>query len=203
MIWRHHGVQLSLGHYHGVPKGWSADILFGRHANLGGTYPISDFEIGKWAAPSFMTERYEWLRYRQTLYRIADGIRAKDAACAEMAIQYIELNYIGSYSGFIRARLARCLKHADLTKPQKRRLNTHFLKIIIERNYTGEFNEYRALWGRIIDKACIDAVTQHLLENEVHGIRKQSKHISWLPKLKAAFEQRTAELASSPSKASK
>jgi hypothetical protein len=199
MIWRHHGVQLSLEHYHGVPKGWSADILFGRHANLGGTYPISDFEIGKWAAPSFMTERYEWLRYRQTLYRIADGIRAQDAACAEIAIQYIELHYIGSYSGFVRAKLARALKHADLTKRQKIRLNAHFLKMVMERNYTEEFYEYRALWGRIIDKPCLDAVNKHFQENDVNS---RGKHSGWLPKLMAAFELRTAKPAPGLSKAS-
>jgi hypothetical protein len=196
MIWRHHGVQLSLKHYHGVPEGWSADILFGRHANLGGTYPISDFEIEKWAAPSFMTERYEWLRYRQTLYRISDGIREKDAACAEIAVQYIELHYIGSYSGFVRARLARALKHADLTKQQRNRLNAHFLKIVVERNYTEEFCEYHTLWCRIIDKACLDAVTRHFQKHEVLGRRKQSKDASWLPKLENAFEKRTAKLAS-------
>ena len=81
MIWRHRGVDIPLEMYHGIPIGWHADVVFARHATLGGTFPISDFEIGEWYAPSWMTERYEWLRYRETLYRVSAGVRAGDAAC--------------------------------------------------------------------------------------------------------------------------
>jgi hypothetical protein len=190
MIWKHRGVQLTVEHYHGVPAGWNADIIAMRYAQLGGTYPVADFEIGQWSAPSFMTERYEWLRYRKILGRFADGVRARDQACAEIAIQYIELHYIGSYSGFIRAKLARALKSADLTKQQKNRLNAHFLKIVVERDYSEEFRTYHVLWRRIIDQACMDAVTAHFLKYEGRNRGKPSTDRTWVADLAAAFERR-------------
>jgi hypothetical protein len=187
MIWRHRGAQLSLEHYHGVPKGWNADDIFAQHAAMKGQFPISDFVIGKWGAPSWMTNRYEWLRYKATLNRVADGVRADDAACVEIAVRYIELRYIGSYSGFLRAKLARGLKTVELSERQKDRLNAHFLKLVIERDYTEEFRAYRAVWERIVDRKTIEAVRGYFEKQSGHGYTRSD---TWLPKLVAAFEDR-------------
>ena len=84
--WRYRGVQLSLEHYHGIPEGWRAEQVFALHASLGGTFPIAEFEIGPWAAPPWMTNRYEWLRYREALYRVALGVRANDPACVGLGL---------------------------------------------------------------------------------------------------------------------
>lgn len=65
-----------------------------------------------------MPDRYNWLQYRATLYKIADGLSENDPVCIELAIEYIELNYFGSYSGYIRERLARLLKSANLEYKQ-------------------------------------------------------------------------------------
>ena len=102
------------------------------------------------SAPSWLPDRYEWLQYRQALYRVADGTRANDPACIELAVRYIELRHIGSYSGYIRARLARALKHAELSEGHRARLHSHFRNLFLRREWSGEFTEYFRLWRRII-----------------------------------------------------
>ena len=190
MIWRHRGVDIPLEIYHGVPAGWSADEIFAEHKALSGTFPIDDFKIGKWAAPSWMTQRFEWLRYRQTLLRVADGVRAHDAACVEIAIRYICLRHIGSKSGFIRGKLARSLKTAVLTDEQKKRLNRHFLEIVRQRDYTQEFHEYSKLWEQIIDTHCLNAVVAHFGQHHPDGSGDGVSR-PWVAGLIRAFDQRS------------
>jgi|GEM_PF-1605025 len=184
MIWRHRGVNIPLEVYHGVPKGWKADEIFGAHALMRGTYPISDFEICRGGAPAWMTQRYEWQRYRETLYRVSDGIRAGDDACCEIAIRYIELAYIGSYSGFLRTKLARALKHADLDAKQKSRLNEHFLKRVLARDYTEEFREYWKLWSLIVTEKILNQVVSHF--DDLSEVEKPA----WLPKFIASYKNK-------------
>ena len=157
MIRRHHGVDIPVEIYHGVPKGWYAHEIVAQHKALGGAFSIETAEPREPGAPGWMPERKAWLYYRSTMYRIADGVRAGDAACAELAIRYIELNYIGSYSGFIRVKLARSLVNAPLDTQQKRRLNDHFYELVITRNYSEEFSNYIRVWRKIItDKMLVD-----------------------------------------------
>lgn len=127
--------------YHGVPAGWSKSELITAHRALGGS-----FDIG---SSSWLPDRKNWIQYRATLYKIAEGVRAKDPACIELAVRYIELRYIGSYSGYIRTRLARGLKHASLSAEQKERLDQVFLSIVKSRDYTCEFREYVKIWQHI------------------------------------------------------
>lgn len=151
MIWTYKGEPIPLEIYHGVPKGWHADEVFAEHRRLRGFFDLQGPEATEPGAPSWLPDRYEWLQYRQALYRLADGVRAKDPACVELAIRYIELRYIGSYSGYARARLARALKHAVLTNEQRTRLHSHFRSLFLRREVTDEFTEYFRLWRRIID----------------------------------------------------
>lgn len=88
--------------YHGVPKGWSKDEIINEHRSLGGKVSISGKDATEPGAPAWLPDRYNWLQYRETLYRVHEGVKANDSACIELAIRYIELNYIGSYSGYIR-----------------------------------------------------------------------------------------------------
>lgn len=131
--------------YHGVPKGWSRSELVATHKSLGGTFPIAAVEATEPGAPSWMPERYNWLQYRETLRGIAKGIKAGESACVELAIRYIELNYIGSYSGFLRARFARLLKSRSLSETQASRLNKHFEFLIQNKQCLREFKEYNKL----------------------------------------------------------
>ncbi len=108
------------------------------HRRLGGVYAIGGNEDGE-----------GWFAYKRSMYRVADGVKAGDRACVELAIRYIELHHIGSYSGYIRALLARRLKHVELTEDQKRRLIHHFEQIVANRDYRQEFRDYKKLWRRI------------------------------------------------------
>ena len=131
--------------YHGVPKGWSRSELVATHKSLGGSFAIASLEATEPGAPSWMPDRYNWLQYRETLRGIAKGIKAGESACVELAIRYIELNYFGSYSGFLRARFARLLKSQNLSKTQISRLNTHFEFLIQNKQCFEEFKEYNKL----------------------------------------------------------
>ena len=147
------GKQISLEVYHGVPKGWYAAEVIAEHALLCGTYDIRGPEATEPGAPAWLPERYEWLQYRATVYRIADGVRADDPACIELAVRFIELRHIGSYSGFLRERLSRCLRHAALTPELQDRLHWHFRDLVRREEMTNEFREYLRLWRRIITDA--------------------------------------------------
>jgi len=135
--------------YHSVPDGWDVESVLGEHRRLGGRFHIEP------KAPSVFNS--PWSRYRDLLYRIADGVRARDAACVELAVDYIELRFIGSYSGYIRSLLARRLKHVELTEQQRYRLSAHFLHLLKSGDRCHEFRDYLGLWSRV-------ALPEHLTE---------------------------------------
>lgn len=95
---------------------------------------------------------------------------SNDIACVELAVRYIELRYIGSYSGFMRALLARALKSAALTAHQIERLNRVFLSIVENHYYTEEFKEYVKLWRRIASPESIRKL-EALAAKHQSGIR--------------------------------
>ena len=81
---------IPLQQYHGVPAGWSRDEMIAEHRKLDGSWPIDGPDATEPGAPDFLPDRYNWLQYRKTLYRVGDGVRADDAACIEIAIRYIK-----------------------------------------------------------------------------------------------------------------
>ena len=74
--------------YHGVPEGWSREEIIASHKSLGGNFSITPPEATEPGAPTWLPNRYNWLQYRATLYKIAEGIKASDQACIELAIRY-------------------------------------------------------------------------------------------------------------------
>ena len=143
---------IPLEQYHGVPSGWSKGELIAEHRRLRGNFSIDGKTATEPGAPAFLPDRYNWLQYRETLYRICDGVRANDDACIELAIRYIELNYIGSYSGYIKGKLARALKSVSLSLSRKQRLKRHFENLINKKECFQEFGEYKKLLNKF--KAC-------------------------------------------------
>lgn len=139
-----------LERYHGVPAGWTKTELIALHNTLGGTFPIDGEEASEPGAPAWLPDRYNWLQYRETLRRIAQGIQQKDPACIEIAIRYIELNYFGSYSGYLKARFAQLIKPQSLSKNQQIRLLTHFEYLIKAKHCLQEFKEYNKLRQRLV-----------------------------------------------------
>lgn len=175
MIWTHRGKAIPLEVYHGVPKGWYATEIVAEHARLGGKYDISGVEATELGAPSWMPERKAWLQYRQTLYRVADGVKANDPACVEIAIRYIELRYIGSYSGFVRSLLSWRLKHASLTPKQMERLHRHFRGLLLGGERSVEFKDYFKLWRLLITEE-----QKRELLKEIEARTEQA--VKWLSK---------------------
>ena len=175
MIWTYRGKAIPLEIYHGVPKGWYATEIIAEHARLGGNCDVSGPEATEPGAPSWMPERKAWLQYRATLYRVADGVKANDPACVELAIRYIEMRYIGSYSGFVRSLLSRRLKSASLTLKQVKRLHHHFRCLLLSGERTVEFNDFFKLWRLLITEEQKKAL---LREFEARG----EDVVKWLSK---------------------
>lgn len=173
---------VTLETYHGVPNGWSKPEVLAAHRTLRGSFSIETPEATEPGAPAWLPDRRNWLQYRATLYLIAEGARANDAACIELAVRYIELRYIGSYSGFIRARLARGLKNSALTDQQKERLNRVFLCMVEHRDYTEEFNEYVKLWQRIVSAKALKTLEVFAIKNQSHS------RLDWLRRFVPDFD---------------
>lgn len=136
------GKNISSEDYHATPERWRPQYVLERYKIMHGKYPIAPDNI-----PAEWSDGH---RYVQILRNIGDGAKANDAACVQMAVEYILEHFIGSGSGYIRARLARRLKHAPLTDWQSRRLGDHFMKILVEGQKSHEFEEYVKLWRRFI-----------------------------------------------------
>jgi hypothetical protein len=157
MAFTHRDQPIPLHVYHGVPKGWYAGEIVTEYLRLGGTSSLLIQQATEPGAPTWLPERNEWLQYRATLYRVADGIVLGDSACVELALRYILLNYIGSYSGFIRAKMSRRLKHSVLSGEQCDRLHAHFTTLVVNEARSQEFAQYIGLWRRFITPTQLQA----------------------------------------------
>lgn len=163
--------------YHGVPEGWRREEVIRIHRELGGTCVIDGPLATEPGAPAWLPDRHNWLQYRATLHRVADGVRKNDPACVEIGIRFIELDHIGSYSGYIRARLARALRPALLSTEQKVRLDEHFLHIVITQNFREEFSEYQKLWPGILSQGSRKILLESLVTHA------QNPRSGWLRSL--------------------
>ncbi len=135
--------------YHGVPDGWSKSDVINEHKKLGGVVSIDGPDATEPGSPPWFPCRFEWLQYRETIRRICDGVSAGDKACIELAIRYIELDYLGSYSGFLRARLSRLLRKQELSPNQRLRLMSHICNLFQRKQFLNEAREYNKLLKRI------------------------------------------------------
>jgi hypothetical protein len=128
--------------YHSIPPGWSVEEILIASSALGGTFDLRPVQIP--------ASYHAWLQYRRVMENIAAGVVAHDPASVELAVRYIELHFIGSYSGYLRQGLARRLKHVVLLEEQRVRLSRHFANLLRLGERCYEFTEYLRLWrGRI------------------------------------------------------
>jgi hypothetical protein len=173
-----HGTIVPRHLYHGVPPGWRAEQIVAEHARLGGGFALYIPAPVEIESPYAIPAQKGWLHYRGTVHRLAEGIRAGDAACAELAIRYIELHYIGSHAGYLRARLASALKRATLDAGQRRRLHDHFAALCLRGEQPHEFKEYFRLWRRIAPPSELEGVLaaiRALPEGEQRAARLASR----------------------------
>ena len=142
----------SFEEYHSVPEGWDQESVLAAHEALHGTFDLQ---------PMLVPQNYDpWLKYRGALYAIAEGVSSGDRASAELAVRFIELQFVGSYAGFVRELLARRLKHVELTQEQRQRLSAHFLSLLETGVHCQEFHEYLGLWRQFISEAELARVEQ-------------------------------------------
>lgn len=135
--------------YHGVPQGWSSADIAKQHAAIGACHGLVVPEETEPGAPSWLPDRYNWLQYRATVRALVDGIREKCPACIELAIRCIELDYIGSYSGYLKAKLARTLYRAPIDPQQADRLIRHFDTLAATGQRRHEWGSFQRLLERL------------------------------------------------------
>lgn len=149
---RYHGRDIPWSDYHGVPAGWEVEKVLALHAQMHGRYPIDPLaDPAAVATHRAAPTRDGWLGYRAMLFRIADGVAAKDAACIELAVQFILRHHIGSYSGYVRSLMARRLRHAERLGTQDERLHAHFTAMVVREERCQEFAGYLKLWRVLLD----------------------------------------------------
>jgi hypothetical protein len=122
---------------------WSVTMVESRYARLrtqlGG---VAGFEL----TPRTYTNSRGMTWVYPILDRVVEGVRLGDSACIELAVEYIEDNVMGSYTGYLRERLARGLRHAELSKSQRTRLVNVFLSQLTRGNLHQEFRAYIRLF---------------------------------------------------------
>jgi hypothetical protein len=138
--------------YHGIPKGWEGESLLEKYRALGGKLNI--------VAGCEKHKPHSWPESRCIVENIANGIKANDAACIELSIQYIEQRFIISCSGYIRARMARRLKNASLHEKQRQRLVEHIFELLTTGDRCLEFKQYLRLMRRLITSKERSAFTE-------------------------------------------
>lgn len=171
----YHGTSVPRHLYHGIPPGWRAEQIVAEHARLGGSFALAIPAPIEIESPYALPEQKGWLHYRGTVHRLAEGVRAGDAACAELAIRYIELHYIGSHAGYLRARLASALKQASLDAGQRRRLHDHFAVLCLRGEQPHEFKEYFRLWRRIAHPSELEGVLA-----AIRALPEGERQAAWL-----------------------
>ncbi len=92
---------------------------------------------------------------------IVDGVQLGDKACVQLSIEYIRDNEMSSTTGYIRERMSRALRHAELTNDQKKELAKIFLGMLNTGEIFKEFKEYSRLFKRI-------GVTPYIKEIELY-----------------------------------
>jgi hypothetical protein len=122
---------------------WSVTAVESRYTRLRTKLGnVTDFELKPRA--------YTNSRGMTWLYNImesaVEGVRRGDPACIELSVEYIEDNVMGSYTGYIRERLARSLRHAELSNSQRTRLINVFLSQLARGYLHQEFREYSRLF---------------------------------------------------------
>jgi len=80
---------------------------------------------------------------------VVEGIILGDKACIQLAVDYIEDNIMSPTTGYLRERMARSLRHVDLTPYQKESLAKTFLNQLSTQSINKEFKEYIRLFKTI------------------------------------------------------
>lgn len=105
--------------------------------------------------------------YPPGFWQYYERLKNGDARGVEMAIEFLEADPWFFRSGYIKANLARFLKHVPLSKQQVRRLEKVLLKIVDERN-TQEFRNYCRLARIVATPALIEALKERLTDERDH-----------------------------------
>jgi hypothetical protein len=77
------------------------------------------------------------------------GIKAGDAACIEIGIEFIERAGKQPFGRILHANTARALRHATLNASQIDRLRTRILAMLVKAQVPHEFHEYAKLLRHI------------------------------------------------------
>ena len=70
--------------------------------------------------------------------------------CIEIGIRYLELNYFGSYSGYLKSRILRALRKIELSTQHISRIRKNVQKLENENKYFYEYSDYKKLLSTII-----------------------------------------------------
>tara|TARA_Y100000589_G_scaffold321902_1_gene353995 strand:+ start:1210 stop:1704 length:495 start_codon:yes stop_codon:yes gene_type:complete len=122
---------------------WSVDSVQERYRNL-------SLQLG--GVAGFYPEPRKYTNQRgaswtyNVMESVVDGVQLGDCACIELSIEYIADSPMGSNTGYIRERMARALRHAELSDKQKARLAFIFINMLKTGKLYKEYREYIRLF---------------------------------------------------------
>jgi len=127
---------------------WSLESVQSEYRELARRFAVADgFEL---APRTYSNSHGTWIY--NIMDSVADGVRLGDGPSLELAIRYIEDDSLDLWSGYIRARMARDLRHVSLSDAQQARLARNFIDRLFYRRVRQEFREYIRLF-RVIGVA--------------------------------------------------
>lgn len=140
------------------PGKWSVALVQQRYAQLCDKFgTIEGFELQCRTYTNY--QGASWIY--NIMQSVVDGLQLGCKACIELSVQYIEDSPMSPHSGYIRERMARALRHVDLSDSQKLRLSEIFMLQLKSHGLKKEFREYIRLFKIIGIEPYRKAIEKH------------------------------------------
>ena len=130
--------------YNGTGK-WSAQEIVNRYLHYCSELGIQSSE--KIRPGETVQGHVKWIY--PVMDEIIEGIRAGDAACAAIGIEFIEEDQSFSFGMSLKSATARALRRATFSRPQILRLRRRFAEMLVRGYVPQEFKEYARLFRKI------------------------------------------------------
>ena len=127
--------------YHEVPPVWTANHLIETYARLVKSFHVRSPRVLGIPGPI----RHALVESRLVLHQLSLGIKANDQACIWLSAQFLASASYFSGSGYLKAAMARRLKHGFLDEQTKDIVRKGILDLWSEGLYRHEWREYHGL----------------------------------------------------------
>jgi hypothetical protein len=124
---------------------WSAESIQGRYRAYARRLGVSE---ARDLSPLVHSEGdMRWIY--PVMDKVIDGIEAHDPACIQLGIEFIEEDASFTFGRILKAKTARALRRAPLTREQAERIRERVVRMILRGYVPPEYGQYARLLRRI------------------------------------------------------